>query len=41
MNYLTLTLTIVLGVISTRAPRNPEGKLLNMKEATITRSVYP
>ena len=41
MNILTSILMVVLGVIATRPEANPSGRLLTMKEATITRSVYP
>ncbi len=41
MNIFASVLLVVLEVISTRPEANPSGKLLTMKEATITRSVYP
>ncbi len=42
MNILTsLLIVLASGVIFTRPEANPDGKLLTMKEATITRAVYP
>ncbi len=41
MNIFASILLVVLEVIATRPEANPSGKLLTMKEATITRSVYP
>ena len=41
MNIIYCILTIILGVLATREPKNPSGRFLDMKEATISRNVYP
>ncbi len=41
MNILTSILMMVLEVLVTKPEANPSGKHLTMREATITRSVYP